>query len=760
LYYRLLSDVWTFKNLFLLPNLAYLDIIVVAFAGLAILSYNRSNRTVNVSNNGFFSDESINSNTDDELGYDKYAKTISEKIKKTGSTHSFAIGINGKWGSGKTTFLNFLKIHLNDEEFIQIDFNPWQTSSPDKIIKNFFEVFYDSLRPFHSNLSNLLLRYSDKLTSEKDTLISKTIRSLVYFFTGYETISELHKDIDKSIERVGKKIIVFVDDLDRLDKKETIEVIRLIRNTASFRNTFFIVAYDRNYVITALKDHNSYKREEFLEKIFQLEVNLPLYEKVRLREKLVALLKEKLPDTIHKDIENEILGDSISQPRYLNEWIESMRDVTRLANSIILNFEKLIGEVNFFDFVRLELLRLKYPAVYQLLYQKKSNFLQSSSGTGFKNKYSLKIPKEKEKTTKSLDHSFRETEISNYIKENYESLLVPTESIGKVLELVEAIFKTGYLSYKYRGRDHLSVVYPSRFNLYFTYSMLEGSLSENEFVKFRSKSVNEFKEKIDEWVTKGLQNDLKIRFIDIQEFDDRKDFEKIISAIFHLGATNVNDSYTGYYADDLISKLANYDSKLSKKYYKGNDIELNRFVNKLFYQAKSPFEFQSNLVRYLKRNYTGSIPLDVKELKKISLHYLEAYASETSKMDYNLLSLFYDSQDTVRVPPEGNPFRLEEKMPQESKKIMKDFILNKDLDGYLTMIITSKPPYENKFGVGESVKVIFDSYENFEEELNNYDEDKSKYLNEFKQFWKLAAENDFQTLVEFNFQEIPLERGW
>ena len=60
---------------------------------------------------------------------------------------------------------------------------------------------------------------------------------------------------------------------------ELFEVLRLIRITANFRNVVFVVAYDRDYICNVLNESKNIKRaEEYIQKIFHLEVSLPKFE--------------------------------------------------------------------------------------------------------------------------------------------------------------------------------------------------------------------------------------------------------------------------------------------------------------------------------------------------------------------------------------------------------------------------------------------------------------------------------------------------
>jgi len=62
----------------------------------------------------------------DKLGFAPFAKRVASVIKRMDVKESVVFGIYGKWGSGKTTFLNFLTHYLNtDNSVIIVRFNPW-----------------------------------------------------------------------------------------------------------------------------------------------------------------------------------------------------------------------------------------------------------------------------------------------------------------------------------------------------------------------------------------------------------------------------------------------------------------------------------------------------------------------------------------------------------------------------------------------------------------------------------------------------------
>lgn len=653
-----------------------------------------------------------------------------------------------------------IKRSLKGNEYIEINYNPWNSDNPKAIINDFFDTVQEVLRPYHSSLSRLILKYSNKLLEINDNNFTKSIKSILTLIRGEESINSLYSEINEAIKGINKKIIVYIDDLDRLDKDEIIEVIRLIRNTANFHNTFFVVAYDRDYVVSAIKQHNLYKEEVFLEKIFQIEITLPYFNKDKLRILLANKLKEKLPNTLHSTIENDIIGSPSSSPAFLNEWLESIRDVTRLANSIILNYSKLSGEVLFIDFLRIELLRLKYPAAYELIYKKKDVFLDNSSRYVNNNdRYHLRKIKNDEEVLKDDEKSI-ETHFKLYIHRNHTELSIPKRDIDKIISLVDGIFYSGY-SYRLSSKSHLSIVYPGKFHRYFAYSLPDNNLSEIEFSTFLSKGQSELNSKITDWVNSGLADELKDRFAEIKIFKNKDDFEKIIKSIFYLAKQYTkNHSFwygylVGYDGDDLYKKLDNYDNKLVSLYK--NIEELKLFIKDIFTTASSPYIFEADFIRFINSNLLEHFPLDKEELSEITFDYFKNYCEENNELDNNVWHLYHCCKQTEKDPIDSSSYRKKDIIPEKTKLLMKDFLINKDLDSFIKTIIDIEPFDKKRFSISNFILEIYDDWDSFEEEILKIKNENSLYLNEFRTFVKSISAINYKHYIEFNFEVIPIQ---
>lgn len=104
-----------------------------------------------------------------------------------------------------------------------------------------------------------------------------------------QTVEEQYEDLKKKISNMQRKIVVFIDDVDRLGANEIEELFRLVRNTSNLPSMYFVMAYDKKYVVDTLKNMFPSHSLSYTEKILQEEFFLPVIKnnvlKVVLREK-------------------------------------------------------------------------------------------------------------------------------------------------------------------------------------------------------------------------------------------------------------------------------------------------------------------------------------------------------------------------------------------------------------------------------------------------------------------------------------------
>ncbi|MBK0402605.1 hypothetical protein I5M27_06385 [Adhaeribacter sp. BT258] len=758
LYYRTNGLIWEFKPFSILPFIYYADILLFG-TGIAFIFWIRiifKNKQDSSSEGSFFDDEPLSPKKQDELGYNEFAKTIANKIEATNLEKSFAIGINAKWGMGKTSFFNLIKNNLNSEENIIIDFNSWNSSSPKAIVQDFFDTLQEELRNYYSSLSHELIKYSDKLVALSDNTITQSVKATAGILSSDNSVVTLHNEINIKLKKIDKRIIIFIDDLDRLDKFEIIEVMRLIRNTANFYNTVFLVAYDRDYALQAISEHNAHNFQSFLEKIFQLEINLPYFEPRIFKEKLLKNLKELLPNFLHEIAESTLFNQIPGNKDDINffNWISSMRDVTRLSNSLAVTMQGLYGEVLFKDFLYLQLLRLKFPSVFEHISKNFYSYFITEHDYKYKHFYILKSFDNRHGNNNTYHYA-----IDEYLNNNSESYFLSKDSINNIMALLKYLFlKQNH--YWPEKEEHLSVIYPLHFRKYFAYNLDENSISEIQFTKARAFSQQVFNDLIKSYCEAGKQLELRYRLIDIKDFNSREDFETVITGIFFFANQeakspfNSFSKYVGYDPDDLYDKLADYSFSISKKYYNSESSSeaYKTFLLNLFDQAPFPYSFESTILgKWIKRE-TLELPLSQREAERILIKLFDDYCNQTEKLDSYLWSFFHDCR-TFEIVDEKRV----EIIPEAAKSIFKDFIIKKDIDSFLVDLIHQDRRNEGKYTLDNFVEKIWKSWDDFIEIIESKKDKDCMYIPEFLEFYKEVKKVGFGNYTNFKFNIIPIK---
>ena len=368
-------DHWQFYKMQLWPNVAYVDsLLVLPFILLGYLLIPEKRYVKNQIINKFklLNDSPIDSLGKDELNRNEFAEFVADHIVNNTSSGSFAIGINAQWGDGKTSFQNLVGNHIRikDSEAIIFSFNPWKSIDEKKIISDFFELFSDTVRALDFRLSEKISTYGGKLLTKSSSWWSSLLRQIFYPEDNIENQFILINGLFKKFDR---RIVVFIDDLDRLSTEEIMEVVKLIRNSANFRNTFFVVGYDHEYMQVALEKHNKYGKDDFLEKIFQIQIDLHHIPPSVIVQNLKKQLEELLPDYL--DQINLISGyqtqeiipfmdtaqEKLNASYFIPQFLDNLRDVKRFANYFSINFKQVSTEVDFEEYFIICLVRFRYP---------------------------------------------------------------------------------------------------------------------------------------------------------------------------------------------------------------------------------------------------------------------------------------------------------------------------------------------------------------------------------------------------------------
>ncbi len=174
------------------------------------------------------------------------------------------------------------------------------------------------------------------------------------------SLSKLKDCLTDDLRQLSRRIVVFIDDVDRLDPGEVMEILRLVRAVADFPNVVYVLAYDRNNVARAVRRAIRMDGYAYLEKIVQATVPVPAPEAFDLRRMFATGLATFAQPT--SDEEEKRLEGVISQ--WGGDYLRTPRDVNRTLDALRLVWPSLRGKVDLADLVWLHLVKVTAPRLY------------------------------------------------------------------------------------------------------------------------------------------------------------------------------------------------------------------------------------------------------------------------------------------------------------------------------------------------------------------------------------------------------------
>ena len=365
------------------------------------------------------------------------AKDLAEKIFQTNTSNAaFTLGIIAPWGAGKTSFMLSMKDYLekhHSDRVILVDFNPWMYRKSPNLTQIFFEELSRTLAPYNSALASGFTRYVDHILDRDDSAwLQLGVRLLPQGFKAKST-NEQYDFLKKEIGKLGRKIVIFIDDVDRLDSEELIELFSLIRNSSlSFPHMSYILAYDKEYVASQLQSKFNEHTYRYMEKILQEEYPLAKITPEQLEEALRLELKRIGSDDLCAPIESSGIQ--------LVYHLPTLRAIKRICNTLSSYRKELEGNVALFDWFIIELIRIQYPRVFDLLRVNYTRILRSEG-----DQYIINVLEKGEEqsplATASLpDHPLYGGIInpSRYLYEHQDSLQI--NNVGLVIELMGIVW--------------------------------------------------------------------------------------------------------------------------------------------------------------------------------------------------------------------------------------------------------------------------------------------------------------------------------
>ena len=372
-------------------------------------------------------DKPISFLSQDLLKVEKYSNALSNFIVR--SDTPITVGLQGEWGTGKTSLMSLLLEDFNKKSIACSWVNTWEYSmfrganetTPGVLrgmleklkisceergvwtLKDESKAKFKSAAKFLGGLANQIVANQTGLdvqnaaqgdSSKSNTAEIAEIKAL---------ISDLISDLIDDEKNPIKKVVFFVDDLDRIPPGDAVEVLEALKNIFDIPNCIFILAIDYDVIVKGLESKFGPKTEEnerefrsFFDKIIQVPFSMPTgtYD-------IENFLVKKLSDIgieineVEKELYTKAVRLSIGyNPRSLKRYLNSFSLINHLRE-IEVDEEQPKGE----DFMLFAILgiQISYPKIFRLLTQG-PNFTQWTKGFG--NKFGVEWDDVQEKIKK------------------------------------------------------------------------------------------------------------------------------------------------------------------------------------------------------------------------------------------------------------------------------------------------------------------------------------------------------------------------
>ncbi len=348
-------------------------------------------------------DSPISKLEEDYLRIEKYAISLSKFIQQ--SDTPITVGLQGEWGTGKTSLMSLLLEQFNDEanrnEIASSWVNTWEYSmfkgakeTTPSVLKGMLDKLKDSCKErgvwtlkddakstfnkagkFLSGIANQVVVNQTGI-NVKDAVDSNSESYVAEIAEVKKMISGLIQELINDEKNPVKKVVFFVDDLDRILPSDAVEVLESLKNIFDIPNCVFILAIDYDVVVKGLESKFGPKTKEnerefrsFFDKIIQVPFTMPVgaYDISSFLKNKLAELNVEINDEEVSQI-TKIVGYTVgNNPRSLKRYLNTFS----LIKIIVLDDDEIddANDINKIILFATLGIQISYPEIFRLLTQ-------------------------------------------------------------------------------------------------------------------------------------------------------------------------------------------------------------------------------------------------------------------------------------------------------------------------------------------------------------------------------------------------------
>lgn len=251
-------------------------------------------------------------------------------------------------------------------QIIEIRYSPWDCSSKEQMVREYLKLLANELFLVVPSVAIKLIKYS-KLISGID------LNPVLDFLGSEQDISTQKQEIISVLENADIKIIVIIDDLDRIHGNEVFNMLKLIGTIANFPKIINIVAYDKEYICNNLNKYfleenciSIDNAEKYIQKIIPCDFPLP---KIK-HDTLFNIFMKELEDIVKEQPYNK-KDLELYYVNTIGRYIHNIRDVKQLLLAFKFHYDifyKKNVNINIVDLIFITSIKIFNFALWQKVY--------------------------------------------------------------------------------------------------------------------------------------------------------------------------------------------------------------------------------------------------------------------------------------------------------------------------------------------------------------------------------------------------------
>ena len=347
-------------------------------------------------------DKPITSSEQDKFGFNNLAKKIAAAISNSKNIEGAVLAINGSWGVGKSSLINLIVNEINElnqesdkSEIVISRFNCWWIRGEEALISEFFRQMFGIIKSRSKekirkvitgigsrillNTSTVLGYISNSIVHGSSDAVTNSLNLIAKSLEQEENLDKLHSELGELLRNGNKRYLVIIDDIDRLLPEESLLIFKLIKTIGRLPNFTYLIAYDRSVAENLIQEKFPVDNPHFLEKIVQIGFDVPHSPRTIIKYEFLKFIEREMSiKNPTDDFQFRHHFVKIMFPRIITP-----RDLVKICNTLSITWPAVEKEVDYADFIAIEVIRIFYPNLYSVIKNLKHDLVADKIGMAY-----------------------------------------------------------------------------------------------------------------------------------------------------------------------------------------------------------------------------------------------------------------------------------------------------------------------------------------------------------------------------------------